>query len=47
MKFQRDGHPAKRTFQALRIAVNEELDGLEDAVRDIVKRLKKGGRLVV
>ncbi len=47
MKFQRDGHPAKRTFQAIRIAVNEELDGLEQAVRDIVKRLKKGGRIVI
>lgn len=41
------GHPAKRTFQALRIAVNDELEVLEQAVRDAVDILKPGGRLVV
>lgn len=41
------GHPAKRTFQALRIAVNDELEVLEQAVRDTVDILRPGGRLVV
>ncbi len=41
------GHPAKRTFQALRIAVNDELEVLEQAVREAVDILKPGGRLVV
>lgn len=41
------GHPAKRTFQALRIAVNDELEVLEQAVRDAIDILKPGGRLVV
>ena len=41
------GHPAKRTFQALRIAVNEELDVLETALYDAIEMLSTGGRLVV
>lgn len=41
------GHPAKRTFQALRIAVNDELEVLEQAVKDAVDILKPGGRMVV
>ena len=40
-------HPATRVFQALRIAVNAELEGLEDFVRDAVSVLAPGGRLVV
>ncbi len=46
-KFKRDGHPAKKTFQAIRIAVNEELDGLEQAIRQIIARLNKGGRIAI
>jgi 16S rRNA (cytosine1402-N4)-methyltransferase len=39
--------PATRTFQALRIWVNGELDGLDRFVRDAASRLREGGRLVV
>ncbi|PRB39453.1 16S rRNA (cytosine(1402)-N(4))-methyltransferase [Arthrobacter sp. MYb23] len=41
------GHPAKRTFQALRIEVNEELDVLERAVPAAVAATAMGGRIVV
>jgi 16S rRNA (cytosine1402-N4)-methyltransferase len=40
-------HPATRTFQALRIAVNQELENLEVALYQAVQVLGKGGRLVV
>jgi 16S rRNA (cytosine1402-N4)-methyltransferase len=40
-------HPATRTFQALRIAVNEELEGLEEFFTEAVGFLRKGGRLAV
>jgi 16S rRNA (cytosine1402-N4)-methyltransferase len=40
-------HPARRTFQALRIAVNQELSLLEEAVRNAVDVLKPEGRLCV
>jgi 16S rRNA (cytosine1402-N4)-methyltransferase len=41
------GHPAKRTFQAIRIEVNGELKKLDEALRDICKLLKPGGRFCV
>ena len=46
-KFKRDGHPAKKTFQAIRIEVNGELAGLDTVLKDIVDKLKKGGRFAV
>ena len=47
MKAKRDKHPARKTFQAIRIEVNHELDILEDAMKDALSLLKPGGRLVV
>ena len=45
---RQDGpHPAKRTFQAIRIEVNNELNILEEVVRKAVERLKSGGRIGV
>mgnify|MGYP003293991125 CR=1 FL=1 len=40
-------HPAKRTFQAIRIAVNSELDIIEPTLKTLISRLNKGGRLCV
>lgn len=46
-KVRREGHPARKTFQALRIAVNKELDVLEKGLDDAFELLSKGGRLAV
>lgn len=40
-------HPAKRSFQAIRIEVNGELDVIEPAIRDAAKLLRKGGRIAI
>ncbi len=40
-------HPAKRSFQAIRIAVNDELGSVEQVMRDAIPRLNSGGRLAV
>lgn len=47
MKAKRDGHPARRSFQAIRIEVNKELDVLEKGLEQALKLLKVGGRLCV
>lgn len=44
---QKDGHPAKRTFQAIRIEVNNEIAPLYQTIMQSAHALKEGGRLVV
>ena len=44
---QTGGHPSKRTFQAIRIACNRELDVLEDTLEDLADCLNPGGRLCI
>lgn len=44
---RREGHPARQTFQALRIAVNGELDRLEEGLQGGFELLKPGGRMAV
>ena len=46
-KFQNSGSVCKKTFQALRIEVNGELDGLDLVLKDMVEKLNHGGRLCV
>ena len=46
-KVRRDGHPARKTFQALRIAVNHELDVLESGLQGAFELLSQSGRLSV
>ena len=47
MKALRDGHPARKTFQAIRIEVNHELDVLNVALEQAIDLLNVGGRLCV
>ena len=48
MKFQKkSGHPAKRTFQAIRIELNRELEVLRDSLDDMIDLLNPGGRLCI
>lgn len=44
---QKDGHPAKRTFQAIRIEVNNEIEPLYNTILDCINCLKENGRLCV
>ena len=46
-KEMRDGHPARKTFQAIRIEVNHELDVLEKGINEAIDLLNVGGRLCV
>ena len=46
-KFQKEGHPAKKTFQAIRIEVNGELLALEETVIKMGRALNKNGRMAV
>jgi 16S rRNA (cytosine1402-N4)-methyltransferase len=43
---RRAGHPARRTFQAIRIAVNEELEAVRDGISKAVDLVRPGGRVV-
>lgn len=45
--YAKDGHPAKRTFQAIRIEVNNEIQPLYDTVINSINCLKEGGRLCI
>ena len=47
IKFRQNGPCERKTFQAIRIEVNDELGGLEEAVRGLALRLKKGGRICI
>ncbi len=44
---QKDGHPAKRTFQAIRIEVNDEIKPLQNTIKQSIELLKPKGRLCV
>lgn len=48
MKFQKtSGHPAKRTFQAIRIELNRELEVLRESLDDMIEMLNPGGRICI
>ena len=48
MKFQKtSGHPSKRTFQAIRIELNRELDVLRESLDDMIEMLNPGGRICI
>ena len=47
MKAKRDGHPARKTFQALRIEVNGDLEKLERALDDMFEALNPSGRIAI
>ena len=47
VRMKQDGHPARRTFQAVRIAVNDEIVPLEKALNDWIMHIRAGGRLCV
>ena len=47
MKELRDGHPARKTFQAIRIEVNHELDVLESALEQAIDLISVGGRICI
>ena len=48
MKYQKKGgHPAKRTFQAIRIELNRELEVLSESLDDMIDILNSGGRLCI
>jgi 16S rRNA (cytosine1402-N4)-methyltransferase len=46
-KYKRDGHPARKVFQAIRIEVNKELEILESSLSDAIEMLNVGGRICV
>lgn len=46
-KFRQNGHPSKKTFQAIRIECNKELDVLKDTLDDMTELLNDGGRLCI
>lgn len=46
-KYRRDKHPARKTFQAIRIEVNHELDVFETSIKDALDLIKVGGRVCV
>ena len=47
MQAQKNGHPAKKTFQAIRIEVNGELNGLDTLIEDVIEKLNSGARLCI
>jgi len=46
-RMRQDGHPSKRTFQAIRIECNRELEVLKDSIDGMIDLLKPGGRLAI